>query len=404
MMNYNAFFKEKLQALKAENRYRVFTNLERLVGEAPYALWHHNGLKQKVVVWCSNDYLGMSHHPDVVDAFCKAAHAYGVGSGGTRNISGTHNKHVRLEETVADLHCKESGLIFSSGYAANEATLCALGEGIPDVIFLSDDKNHASMINGIRHSHAEKLVFRHNDLYDLEQKLASLDISRPKIIAFVSVYSMDGDISPVQKISALAEKYNAMTYLDEVHAVGIYGSRGEGVAGQLGLSDKIDIIQGNFAKAYGVVGGYIAGSNEIIDYVRSYASGFIFTTSLPPAVAVAAKRSIEILRDDSSYREKLWQNVFLLKSLLRKTAIHFNDSASHIVPIIVGDAALCKQFSEELLESFGIYAQPINYPTVPKGQERLRLTVTPAHTSEMIHELVDALEKVWEQLGVQKAA
>jgi 5-aminolevulinate synthase len=404
MTNYNAFFKEKLQALKLENRYRVFTNLERLVGEAPYALWHQNGEQRKVVVWCSNDYLGMSHHPEVIDAFCKAAHEFGVGAGGTRNISGTHNKHVKLEQTVACLHNKESGLIFGSGYAANEATLCALGEGLPDVVFLSDDKNHASMIKGIRHSQAEKLVFRHNDLYDLEQKLSSIDINRPKIIAFVSVYSMDGDISPVQKICELAEKYNALTYLDEVHAVGIYGPRGEGIAGQLGLSDKIDIIQGNFAKAYGVIGGYIAASHEIVDYVRSYASGFIFTTSLPPAVAAAAKKSIEILAEDSSYRENLWQNVFLLKSLLRKTTIQFNDSASHIVPVIVGDAALCKELSQELLENFSIYAQPINYPTVPKGQERLRLTVTPSHTAEMIYELVDALEKVWMRLGLQKAA
>ncbi len=404
MMNYNDIFKEKLQTLKAENRYRVFTNLERLVGEAPYALWNNNDLKKKVVVWCSNDYLGMSHHAEVIEAFCKSAHEFGVGSGGTRNISGTHNKHVKLETVVADLHGKEAGLIFSSGYAANEASLCALGEGLPDVVFLSDDKNHASMIKGIRHSHAEKIVFRHNDLHDLEQKLASIDINRPKIIAFVSVYSMDGDISPIQKISELAKKYNALTYLDEVHAVGIYGPRGEGVAGQLGLSDKIDIIQGNFAKAYGVVGGYIASSHELIDYIRSYAAGFIFTTSLPPAIAVAAKKSIKILMEDSSYREKLWQNVNLLKSLLRKTSIVFKDSASHIVPVIVGDAALCKQLSKELLEEFGIYVQPINYPTVPKGQERLRLTVTPAHTSKMIYELVDALQIVWARLGIREAA
>lgn len=404
MIDYKALLKEKLQPLKAEHRYRVFTNLERLAGEAPYALWHKDGISKKVIVWCSNDYLGMSHNLEVIDAFSKAAHKYGVGSGGTRNISGTNFNHVTLEKTVADLHQKDAGLVFVSGYAANEASLYALGEGLENCIILSDEKIHASMIQGIRHSRAEKYIFRHNDLEDLKQKLASFDIDRPKIIAFVSVYSMDGDIAPIKEICALAKQYNAFTYLDEVHAVGIYGNKGQGLAGLLGLNHQIDMIQGNFAKAYGVVGGYITGQEDVVDYIRSYASGFIFTTSLPPAVAAAAKKSIEILKEDSSYREKLWENVFHLKNCLSKSSVHFLNSKSHIVPILVGDAYLCRLLAQNLLEKYGIYVQPINYPTVPKGQERLRLTVTPAHTPSMIEELVLALEVEWTALSLKKAA
>lgn len=404
MIDYKALLKEKLQPLKAEHRYRVFTNLERLAGEAPYALWHKDGNAKKVIVWCSNDYLGMSHNPEVIEAFSKAAQKYGAGSGGTRNISGTNYNHVTLEKTVADLHHKDAGLVFVSGYAANEASLCALGEGLENCVILSDEKIHASMIQGIRHSRAERHVFRHNDLEDLKQKLASFDINRPKIIAFVSVYSMDGDIAPIKEICDLAKQYNAFTYLDEVHAVGIYGEKGEGVAASLGLNHQIDMIQGNFAKAYGVVGGYITGQEDIVDYIRSYASGFIFTTSLPPAVAAAAQKSIEVLKKDPSYREKLWANVRLLKDRLSKSSVQFVNSKSHIVPIIVGDAYLCRLLAQNLLEKYEIYVQPINYPTVPKGQERLRLTVTPAHTPQMIEELVLALEAEWGALSLKKAA
>ncbi|MBY0280677.1 MAG: 5-aminolevulinate synthase [Alphaproteobacteria bacterium] len=404
MIDYKALLKEKLQPLKAEHRYRVFTNLERLVGEAPYALWHKGKNSKKVIVWCSNDYLGMSHNPEVIEAFSKAAQKYGTGSGGTRNISGTNYNHVTLEQTVADLHKKDAGLVFVSGYAANEASLCALGEGLENCVILSDEKIHASMIQGIRHSRAERHVFRHNDLADLQTKLASFDSNRPKIIAFVSVYSMDGDIAPIKEICDLAKQYNAFTYLDEVHAVGIYGDKGEGVSGSLGLSHQIDMIQGNFAKAYGVVGGYITSQEDVVDYVRSYASGFIFTTSLPPAVAAAAQKSIEILKSDSSYREKLWENVVLLKDKLSKSSVRFVNSKSHIIPILVGDAYLCRLLAQNLLENYGIYVQPINYPTVPKGQERLRITVTPAHTPQMINELVSALEAEWNALSLKKAA
>ena len=404
MIDYKALLKEKLQPLKAEHRYRVFTNLERLAGQAPYALWHKDNIAKKVIVWCSNDYLGMSHNPRVIDACAKAVMKYGAGSGGTRNISGTNYNHVTLEKTVADLHQKDAGLVFVSGYAANEASLCALGEGLENCVILSDEKIHASMIQGIRHSRAEKQVFRHNDINDLREKLACFDRSQPKIIAFVSVYSMDGDIAPIKEICDLAREYNAFTYLDEVHAVGIYGKKGEGIAGSLGISDRIDMIQGNFAKAYGVVGGYVTGSEDIVDYIRSYASGFIFTTSLPPAVAAAAQKSIEILKDDPSYREKLWVNVDALKARLRKSSIRFVDSKSHIVPILVGDAYLCRLLSQNLLEKYSIYVQPINYPTVPRGQERLRLTITPAHTLVMIEELVSALEAEWSVLSLKKAA
>ena len=405
MINYHAFFNQQLQALKTEGRYRTFANLERQVGCAPYALWHKpNGETKSVVVWCSNDYLSMSHHPDVIQAFQDAATLYGVGSGGTRNISGTARLHVKLEQTLADLHDKESALVFTSGYTANEASLSALGEGLPDCVFFSDEKNHASMIQGIRHSRAEKFVFRHNDMDDLRQKLASVDPRRPKVIAFVSLYSMDGDIAPLKQICDLAKEFNALTYLDEVHAVGIYGPKGNGLAAEQGLLDRVDIIQGNFAKAYGVVGGYITGSKALVDFVRSHASGFIFTTSLPPAIAAAALKSIEVLKADPSYRQRLRQNADYLKNALRKTQLNFIDSPSHIVPVVVGDAHLCQEVATRLLNDFQIYAQPINYPTVPKGQERLRLTVTPAHTKEMIDQLVEALDIIETQENSKQAA
>lgn len=403
-MDYTRFFNDQLQSLKQEGRYRIFADLERLVGEAPRALWHSPEGQRKVTVWCSNDYLGMSHHPSVVQAMVDAVEKYGAGSGGTRNISGTAHPHVLLEQDVADLHGKEQGLIFSSGYIANEATISALAEGLPGCVVLSDEKNHASIIQGIRLSRAEKRIFKHNDLKDLERHLASLDLHQPKLIVCISVYSMDGDFVPIEGICDLAEKYNALTYLDEVHAVGLYGPRGAGVAAALGVQDRIDIIQANFAKAYGVVGGYIAGSKPLVDYIRSSASGFIFTTSLPPAVVAAVRASIAHLRDHDDLRNRLWENVTLLKMLLEKTDLPYISCPTHIVPIVVGDAVLCRQICDKLLQDYDIYVQPINYPTVPKGQERLRLTVTPHHTKAMIHELVAALENIWKKLELCKAA
>lgn len=403
-MTYDHIFSSYLKSLKMEGRYRVFTDLERHVGGAPYALWHSpEGIKE-VVVWCSNDYLGMSQHPEVIDAMVDAAQRYGAGSGGTRNISGTAHSHVMLEEEVADLHGKEKGLIFTSGYIANEATISAIGKALPNCVVLSDEKNHASIIQGIRSGGCERRIFQHNNLDDLRANLSSLDPNRPKIIAFISVYSMDGDIAPIEAICDLADEFNAMTFLDEVHAVGLYGPQGAGVASQLGLQDRVDVIQANFAKAYGVIGGYITGSTTLVDYVRSAASGFIFTTSLPPAVVGAIHKSISILRHDTTLRDSLWNKVGLLKARLEKSSIPFQSPASHIVPVIVGGAVACKSVCDILRDEYSIYVQPINYPTVSRGQERLRLTVTPAHTPEMINQLGDALEDVWSRLDLSLAA
>lgn len=399
---YDSFFEYSLETLRNENRYRTFVNLERNMGELPYATWHSPKGQKKIIIWCGNDYLGLSQHPDVIDAFQKAATNYGVGSGGTRNISGTNHPHVLLEKAVADLHKKEAGLLFSSGYVANEASLSALARNIPNCVVLSDEKNHASMINGIRHSGAEKHVFRHSNLKDLELKLQSFEEGRPKIIAFVSVYSMEGDIAPIADLITLAKKYGALTYIDEVHAVGIYGPNGSGMAAQMGLSKDIDIIQGNFAKAFGVVGGYIAGESKTVDFVRSYSSGFIFTTSLPPAVAMSALASIHVSKGHYDARDKLWQNVNYFKKKLRLTDVDFIDTPSHIIPVIIGDAKRCKDLCDMLLNDYNIYVQPINYPTVPEGQERIRITPTPQHTFEMIDQFVEALEKGWDQIHHHK--
>ncbi len=403
-MNYEAFFSNKLQSLKAEGRYRVFADLERLTGQAPYALYHSENQSRKVIVWCSNDYLNMSHHPDVIKAMTQTIDRLGAGSGGTRNISGTCHSHVMLERSVADLHGKESGLVFSSGYAANEASICSIAEAIPGCVVFSDEKNHASMIEGIRHSRAERRVFRHNDLDDLKRQLIEVGAERPKIITFVSVYSMNGDIAPIAEICDLAKQFNALTYLDEVHAVGIYGPQGAGVAAHLGIQDRVDIIQGNFAKAYGVVGGYVTGSKALVDYIRSSASGFIFTTSLPPAIAVGARVSLETLKTEDHLRRELWQRVNFLKNRLEKSSLPYTPVNSHIIPLPVGDAVLCRQVCDMLLNGYDIYIQPINYPTVPRGQERLRITVTPAHTEEMIDDLVVSLERVWDELNLRNVA
>ena len=394
-MSYDNFFEQELNVLKSEERYRVFANLERHANNSPVATWHSANGPKPVVVWCSNDYLGMSHHPSVIEAAVQATKAYGAGSGGTRNISGTAHLHVELERTIADLHEKEAGLVFTSGYVANEAALSTLAKGLPNCVAFCDEKIHASMIQGISHSRVPKHVFSHNNLDELRQQLEQYDKEQPKIIAFVSLYSMEGDFAPIEVICDLAKEYNALTYLDEVHAVGIYGKGGAGLANALNQHHRIDVIQGNFAKAYGVIGGYITGSKSLVDYVRSLASGFIFTTSFPPMVASAATTSIKVLQEADDLREKLWDNVNLLKSLLAKTQVNYHNTPSHIVPVVIGDAKACKDFTDALLHDFGIYVQPINYPTVPRGEERLRLTVTPFHTKEMIHDMVNALSSLW---------
>ena len=394
-MPYDNFFEQELNVLKSEGRYRVFADLERHAHNSPVATWHSANGPKPVVVWCSNDYLGMSHHPSVIESAVQATKAYGAGSGGTRNISGTAHLHVELERTIADLHEKEAGLVFTSGYVANEAALCTLAKGLPNCVAFCDEKIHASMIHGISHSRVPKHVFSHNNLDELRKQLEQYDKTQPKIIAFVSVYSMEGDFAPIEVICDLAKEYNALTYLDEVHAVGIYGKGGAGLANALNQQHRIDVIQGNFAKAYGVIGGYITGSKSLVDYVRSLASGFIFTTSLPPMVASAATTSIKVLQEADDLREKLWDNVNLLKSLLAKTQVNYHNTPSHIVPVVIGDAKACKDFTDALLHDFGIYVQPINYPTVPRGEERLRLTVTPFHTKEMIHDMVNALSSLW---------
>jgi 5-aminolevulinate synthase len=347
-MPYDNFFEQELSILKTEGRYRVFADLERHAHKAPIASWYSKDGKKPVVVWCSNDYLGMSHHPLVIEAATKAATTYGAGSGGTRNISGTGHLHVELENTVAKLHEKEAGLVFTSGYVANEATLCTLAKGLPNCVAFCDERIHASMIQGISHSRVPKHIFSHNNLEQLRQQLDSYPLNQPKIIAFVSVYSMESDFAPIEAICDLAKEYNALTYLDEVHAVGIYGKGGAGLANALGQSHRIDIIQANFAKAYGVIGGYITGSKSLVDYVRSFASGFIFTTSLPPMVTSAAISSINVLQQADDLRQKLWSNVNLLKNLLSKTQVNYHHTPSHIVPVVIGNAKICKDFTDTL--------------------------------------------------------
>ena len=411
MPEYNAFFQKKIQELRSEHRYRIFADLERFQNNPPFALWHPpitpnepSLPPRKVAVWCTNDYLGLSHHSEIVRAQIEATSKYGTSSGGTRNISGTTHLHNQLEKKVAALHQKERALLFSSGYVANEATLTTLGEQIPNLVFLSDEKVHASMIHGMRHSKAERIVFKHSDLDDLEQKLKAVDLHRPKIIVFVSIYSMDGDPAPIEEICKLAKKYNALTYLDEVHGVGVYGAGGAGVAAQQGLLDQIDIIQGNFAKGFGGFGGYIAGNDALIDFIRGYASGFIFTTSLPPAVTAAAIAAIDVLAKDPSIQASFHERIHYLKKKLHESIVPFHDTGSHIIPIIVGDAARCNELSYRLLTEHNIYVQPINFPTVPRGSERLRVTLTPHHVFDLIDTFVDALSHIWTQLDLRAAA
>lgn len=402
MVDYSKYFSDAIEKLKSEGRYRVFTDLARYAGNFPMAKDHSGG--RDVTIWCSNDYLGMGQHPDVISAIENAAKQMGAGAGGTRNISGNNRAVVELENELADLHNKEKALAFVCGYVANEATLSTLANVLPDAITFSDQLNHASMIQGIKAGKSEKKIFRHNDVEHLEELLQQADPKRPKIIAFESVYSMDGDIAPIEKICDLAEKYNAITYLDEVHAVGMYGPRGGGIAERDGLMERITIIQGTLAKAFGVMGGYIAADASLVDVIRSYAPGFIFTTALPPSLAAAATASIKHLKKSQTERQMQQEQAERLKSMLRQCKITFIDTETHIVPVMVGDAELCRMASEILSQEYNIYVQHINFPTVPRGTERLRITPGPLHTNEMMEELVEALCAVFDRLEIRKAA
>ena len=401
--DYDELFHSSVSALKREGRYRVFQEHRRIVGEFPLSVAVTEKGERTVTVWCSNDYLGMGQHPTVRAAMKEAVDAFGAGAGGTRNISGNHSPMVALERELAALHGKEAALVFGCGYLANLSTLATLGRILPDCVLVSDELNHASMIQGVRASRAEKRIFCHSDTRHLEEILRAIPRSRCKVVAFESVYSMDGDIAPIAEIVALCERYGALSYLDEVHAVGMYGASGAGVAERDGIGERIDLVQGTLAKAFGVVGGYVAGSAVMIDAIRSHANGFIFTSALPPAVANAALASVRHLRASTTERETLHANVARLRALLRKARIPLLDAPSHIVPVMVGDPARCKALCDLLIDEHAIYVQPINYPTVPRGTERLRLTVSPAHSEQMIHDLVAALEHGWRRLRLDFA-
>lgn len=396
-MDYSALYQKQIDALKQEGRYRNFVTLQRICGRFPHAVYTAtDGSEKEVLIWCSNDYLGMGQNPKVIAAMKEALDKTGAGAGGTRNISGTTIYHKYVEDSVADLHGKESALVFSSGYTANEGALSTLAKLLDNTVIFSDALNHASMIHGMKSSGVEKQIYRHNDLEHLESLLQKTHLNRPKIIAFESVYSMEGDIAPIPEIVALAKKYNALTYLDEVHGVGIYGPRGAGVAAEMGVMDQIDVIEGTFGKAYGLMGGYIAGSHAIVDAVRSYASGFIFTTSLPPAVLAGAHASIEHLKISEIERARMKKNSKILKEGLTASGIPFMKGESHIVPVVVGEPNCCQIVTDILLNDHNIYIQPINYPTVPRGTERMRITATAAHTEEQIHHLVSTLYQLYE--------
>lgn len=393
---FSGAFRDAVNRVRAEGRYRIFRDIRRHCGQFPLATWYKDdNSEQKITVWCSNDYMGMGQNPCIVDAVKQAVDAVGTGSGGTRNISGTTHYHVQLEKELAELHAKDAALVMTSGYVANEATLGVMSKILPGLIIFSDEMNHASMISGISRARCEKRIFKHNDLDDLERMLADADPAAPKLVAFESVYSMDADIAPIAQICDLADKYNALTYIDEVHAVGMYGPTGGGVCEARGLMDRVDIIQGTLAKAFGMVGGYIAARENIIDAVRSLASGFIFTTSIPPSTAAGALRSVRYLKVSPELREQHQERAQELKMRFRAAGYDFIDGETHIVPLMVGDPVKCQAISDRLIEGFGIYAQPINFPTVPRGTERLRFTPSPVHTDSMMDELMDALAIVW---------
>ena len=402
-MDYKAAFRDAVEQVRGEGRYRVFADLKRHRGNFPFATWTAPGGETRdVIVWCSNDYLGQGQNPVIIEAIHKAVDEAGAGSGGTRNISGTTHYHVELEVELADLHGKEAALLFTSGYVSNEATLATLQKVLPGLITFSDALNHASMIAGIRAGGGPRKIWRHNDLEHLEQLLAEAPVDAPKLVAFESVYSMDGDISDIAATTALAKRYGAMTYLDEVHAVGLYGKRGGGVSERDGVADQVDIIEGTLGKAFGVMGGYVTGDADLIDAIRSYAGGFIFTTSLPPALTAGALASIRWLKQHDEIRVVHQERAASLKRRMKVAGLPVMPSVSHIVPLLVGDPVHTKLISDMLLTDHGIYVQPINYPTVPRGTERLRFTPTPFHTDAMMDDLVDALEKLWTRCNIQR--
>jgi 5-aminolevulinate synthase len=401
-MDYKGYFASALGKLRDERRYRVFADLERVAGRFPHAIWHAPQGQRDVVIWCSNDYLGMAQHPKVIGAMVEAATRMGTGAGGTRNIAGTNHPLVELERELADLHNKPAALVFTSGYVSNETGISTIAKLLPSCLILSDALNHNSMIEGVRQSGSEKKIWRHNDLQHLEELLKACDPARPKLIVFESLYSMDGDIAPVHAICDLAARYNAMTYCDEVHAVGMYGPRGGGICERDNAMERVDVIEGTLAKAFGCLGGYIATSEDVVDAVRSYAPGFIFTTALPPAICAAASAAIRHLKTSSWERERHQERAARVKAVLNAAGLPVMSSATHIVPVLVGDPEKCKAASDLLLAEHGVYIQPINYPTVPRGMERLRVTPSPYHDDALVDALAEALVDTWDRLGLRR--